>query len=254
MPRGVSRYDEARLQGRLWTPRHVGGDLRFWHQADAMDTLTMSSGAVSAWADIGRSGRDWVQATGTNQPTWTVGGWDGVRPSLSFDGTSDHLRMTVTAIAQPFTAILVARRTSTPFAAHMIEGVSSGNRVILGGSDGSSQSIIFAGASLGGQAIDTLPRVFAGIYNGASSFNIIDGATVSSGNVGSNTWADQYMFLAPHGGTFRAVGHVFATCLVAGASRAVADRLTGYFAWASGLQARLAASHPYRNAPPLIGG
>jgi len=254
MPRGVSRYDEARLQGRLWTPRHAGGDLRFWMQADQPETLTLASGSVSNWADAGGSGRAWVQTTGASQPTWTAGGWDGVRPSLSFDGTADHMSMTVTAIAQPFTLILVARRTSTPVNAHLTEGVSVGNRVIIGGSDGGSKSIIFAGASLTGPTVDTAAHVFGGVYNGASSSNIVDGTTASSGNAGAHTWANQYLFLAPHSGTFRGVGHVFGLCLIAGGSAHMAARMIGYFAWASGLQNSLAGTHQFRNAPPLIGG
>jgi hypothetical protein len=254
MPRGVNPLDAARLQGRLWTPREAGGALRFWMQADALATLTIDgSDGVSEWRDIAGSGRNWAQATAGSRPFFRPAGWDGVRPSLDTNGASSrHVRMTITAIAQPFIVALVARRVTMGANAHWTDSPTS--RIIVGGRDGGGNTIAFAGASITGPATDTLPHVHAVIFNGSSSTNFVDGAVVSTGNAGGNSWSDQWLMWQANGGSWPSDGHVFGVCLIASASRAMADRLSGYMAWAAGIQSRLAASHPFRNAPPLIGG
>lgn len=58
MPRGVSRYDEARLQGRLWTPAELraNGKLRGWWDYGDLATIAMSGGALSSVSDKSGSG------------------------------------------------------------------------------------------------------------------------------------------------------------------------------------------------------
>ena len=60
MPRGVSRYDEARLQGRLLGPallaRRLRAKLHFWWSADFLTIDT--SGLVAGAFDLTGQGRD----------------------------------------------------------------------------------------------------------------------------------------------------------------------------------------------------
>jgi len=49
MPRGVSLVDEARLQGRLWTPAQVLPSL--WLDGADLSTLSMSGSSVTQWRD-----------------------------------------------------------------------------------------------------------------------------------------------------------------------------------------------------------
>jgi hypothetical protein len=65
MPRGVSRYDEALLQGRLLTPRRLAQRLRaklhFWWSADFL--TVDASGLVEGATDLTGQGRNGAQAT-----------------------------------------------------------------------------------------------------------------------------------------------------------------------------------------------
>jgi len=72
MPRGVSRYDEARLQGRLLTPRLLAQRLRaklhFWWSADFL-TID-NSGLVAGAFDLTGQGRDGGTAGATARLTY----------------------------------------------------------------------------------------------------------------------------------------------------------------------------------------
>ncbi|MGI9420409.1 MAG: hypothetical protein ACR2RA_21520, partial [Geminicoccaceae bacterium] len=64
------------------------GDIGLWLDASDAATITESSGDVSDWDDKSPEGRDFTQATGTQQPTTgTPNGRDGIL----FDGTDDRL-------------------------------------------------------------------------------------------------------------------------------------------------------------------
>ena len=83
MPRGVDGVDEARLQGRLWTPTLLRPAL--WLDAADLSTISTATG-VSEWRDKGPNGRNVAQGTGGTQPTLTPMGLNG-RNVLSFSGS-----------------------------------------------------------------------------------------------------------------------------------------------------------------------
>lgn len=62
-----------------------------WWQADAGITKD-GSDLVSNWADQSGNGRDLVQATGANQPTWIDAQQNGL-PSIDFDGTASFMQV-----------------------------------------------------------------------------------------------------------------------------------------------------------------
>ncbi len=68
MPKGTSRYDEAALQGRLWTPRCLPP--RIWCEAADGSSVVLSTG-VSTWNNRGTSTTSIAQATGANQPAYS---------------------------------------------------------------------------------------------------------------------------------------------------------------------------------------
>jgi hypothetical protein len=80
MPRGVSPLDEARLQGRLWSPN--GLRLGAWYDASDLSTITTVSGGVSDWRDKSGNGRN-LTATATQRPTYTANGFNN-RPALDW--------------------------------------------------------------------------------------------------------------------------------------------------------------------------
>lgn len=85
MPRGVSRYDEARLQGRLWTPEQLKCDL--WYDAADLSTITVATG-VSEWRDKSGNANHAAQATGGSQPLFEADTTAGL-PALRFDATNN---------------------------------------------------------------------------------------------------------------------------------------------------------------------
>ena len=88
MPRGVDRYDEAQLQGRLWTPRVLGAGLVGWWDANARHTISIGTG-ISAWNSL-VGGWSLTQGTGSAQPTYVVNEYG--KPCARFAvGSSQYL-------------------------------------------------------------------------------------------------------------------------------------------------------------------
>jgi hypothetical protein len=83
MPRGVSPVDEARLQGRLWSPALLRTAL--WLDAADLSTISTATG-VSQLRDKSGNGRNFTQGTGGTQPTLTPNGLNG-RNVLSCNGS-----------------------------------------------------------------------------------------------------------------------------------------------------------------------
>ena len=91
MPRGVSLYDEARLQGRLWTPQMLAQRLRaklwFWYSADFL--TVDASGLVAGALDLTGAGRNGSQGTASARLTYFPSDrMFGGRPSF---GSTSHL-------------------------------------------------------------------------------------------------------------------------------------------------------------------
>lgn len=61
-----------------------------WYKAD--QGVTLNGSTVSAWLDQSGNGYDVIQATATNQPTYSANYLNG-KPVLTFDGSNDYLRM-----------------------------------------------------------------------------------------------------------------------------------------------------------------
>ncbi|MFN8994753.1 MAG: hypothetical protein ACK5X3_13970, partial [Pseudomonadota bacterium] len=92
MPRGVSFYDEALIQGRLWTPALERPAV--WLDAADLSTITIATG-VSQWRDKSGNGANATQATAANQPAYSNTGFFGL-PGITFDGLSDQLEIFTT--------------------------------------------------------------------------------------------------------------------------------------------------------------
>ena len=103
------------MNARLLRPRAAGGfnpksisGLAQWLDASDASTLTLASGAVSAWSDKSGNGRNASQATAASRPTTTtVNG----KTALSFDGTDDGLDFTGTSRTDE-TWIIAAAQTA----------------------------------------------------------------------------------------------------------------------------------------------
>ncbi len=268
MPRGVGlnwRYDEARLQGRLWTPQALDGNLIGWWDASRIDTITLVSSVVSRWNDISGKGNHLVQGTASSRPSL---GTFANRRAVIFDGVDDFL--TTTNISPQNLAI---------FAVHGYPNNSTSPAFIWSRNDG-SQTInvqeVHLATSGSIRAINREAGPFADTALGTPQ-SFYDDCTIGAayGQSGNNVMRAYLNGLVATAATSRQDSatntHYFgrrgATVPLYSASRFSEivmvtnftfpnlEKIKGYLAWKwGGLPfSRLIATHPFRNRPPLIG-
>jgi hypothetical protein len=105
MPRGVNRYDEARLQRRLWSPatlRPFG-----WWDASNLSSISTVAGRVNEWRDISGNGYVFSQATDANRPTLNVNNGLNGLPVLDFASSF----MQITSTRTPWRFLHTAQST-----------------------------------------------------------------------------------------------------------------------------------------------
>lgn len=171
-------------------PATVTGLVNRWRASD----LALANGAaVSTWA-AATGGASWTQATGAAQPTFVTGVANG-QPVVRFDGTSSYMTATVSAISQPYTAIVIYKALTVPTTNGVIMQLLDGGTVgtttgfqLVYGNSGGPISDAWAGAdTLGGTPNTTAFRVYGASFNGASSAVWMDGtAVVPAQNAGPN--------------------------------------------------------------------
>jgi hypothetical protein len=224
MPRGVSPVDEARLQGRLWTPALFGGRLLGWYDALVSASFTLSGSAVTEWRDQSGNGNH-LQSSGVNAPL--LGTFAG-RPSVNFDGLNDYL-LTVNATPQK-TAIFAIHGYPTnsavpPFAwSSWASGGESVQEVHLAADPELRGHLNGRSVSLNrSPAFATLYRKVFGVRKNATTF--------------------------PSQSRFSEI------IMISDWSLADLWKIEGYLAhrWGGLPLSRLIADHPFRNRPPLIG-
>lgn len=263
MPRGVSPVDEARLQGRLWSPALLGTPRHaFFFDAALPQCISVeSNGKVSSIQDaFGRTG-SFVQATDANRPVYTPGVASD-QASLKFSRADlSFLNSTNVNFIGANQSVLVVVRSANPSL--------SGEFVFDGGPDNiARRSLSFANAT--GQLRMTrdlginspVTSIFgwqaaAVVYNGSSSFISVNGAqatgtistsTTSSTNFGLGGRFTGSNSLQGFNGNLAALVHFNGVW--------TADEvalLQGHFTWRGGFERSLTASHRFRNRPPLIG-
>lgn len=85
------------------------GDLQIWLKADAGITLNGSN--VSQWDDQSGNGRNFKQATATNQPAFLANSINSTYPSIDFDGSNDFLALDADYnVTDPMTWFVVYKR------------------------------------------------------------------------------------------------------------------------------------------------
>lgn len=249
MPRGINIYDEAKIQGRLLTPKNLAISLKsvlnWWYSADF---LTLVNGLVSGAVDLSGNGNDGVQATSGNRLTYFPS--DPMffgRPSFGSTALtgSRHLAAPASYLYrhQIFSCYYKdgVDATFDNFSILSAGTGSNGNPRLMGNSAAATIASVSAYAttvSKGGATTSAvvLPLPATTITaDGNSTFSLqIGGGTVNSGRV-----------LV---GGFR--NFVGASAVLTQYQIALIE---GCIAWDDGTQDTLIASHPFRNRPPLIG-
>jgi hypothetical protein len=271
MPRGVSPLDEARLQGRLWSPALILPQLAGWWDSADLSSLSFGTG-VSQWRDKSGNGRHFAQATGANQPVPSslsglsglyFGGADQYMEAPAFlppAGDFDvFLLVSGDGAAQPgvVTAILDHGHSSSGtqnFVFQTEQGTTPPHTLFYVAPRG---AIGFEYTSTIGAVVGAAPKVLHwkrqtasylegnGVVEATRTLTALTRASrpLGVGSIANNPTGENYRGL---------VAEIL--YLSANLDQPTIDKVHGYLAHKYGLTGRFPANHPYRNRPPLIGG
>jgi hypothetical protein len=286
MPCGVSPLDEARLQGRLWTPAHLRTAL--WLDAADLSTISVATGA-STFRDKSGNQRNFSQPSGGTQPTLTPNGLNG-NNVLSFNGsqwlTSDSTVATWNflhnANGSSIFAVWKAGNISDPNAIHGLMGSNAATSVNIGTyiafDDRASlprNNVALAQVSGGGStslsaaSADNLmpantPVILSHIADpsnstAASRSFVRVNKTLSQNNISASTPSASNASFALQIGACGSnavplIGYIAEIVALAFiASTKVRQQIDGYLAWKWALRGALVTGSPFLNRPPLIG-
>ena len=164
-------------------PLQVGATA--WFDASDPYTIIETSGSVSEWRDKSGNGYDLTQGTGTAQPTTGTRTLNGLNV-LDFDGSSDYLQGAFGGtLSQPNTIFAVFQNDAASPADYIYDGDDGTNRHAFYLS--SNKYNLFAGGNPNGGTIDTDPHISKAVFNGAGSSLFIDGSSVFTGSVGTQS-------------------------------------------------------------------
>jgi len=266
MPRGVSAVDEARLQGRLWTPELMGNRQPLHWLEYGVDALSMSGSTITGLTPSrGRSRNNWAAKSGGTNPTLvTRNGF----PAARFDGSQPmtHIATSVSGIAN-CTLMLAGYMISGGANEDIVFGFGSafsgrwiyrapssgsmgfaswGNDI---GSSGTSfdiagirpnvfavrqtvSDVLFDRNGSIGQSTGTIPSVPTNVATAIISIGGI------SGTGGSNAYGTNIDVIAAMAWEFELTAVEY-------------QKAQAYMCWRFGLP--IVATSPYCNRPPLIG-
>ena len=255
-----------------WTPEST--DTALWLDAADDTTITESGGAVSQWDDKSGNGNHAVQATGSQQPTYTTNSKLGNKYGLQFDYLNDS------NIESPNSSTLNFRYEMTGFVVYSETNDSTNNSILLRINGNSNPSM---GISSGNNASPNF-----GITDSGAAFT-----SVSLGEIGvtealilafGHSISNDEIRISRDGGSFNTLtaspetevlqdgGGIRIGCQKIGFSRChdgfihevilVEERLAeadvqifeGYLAHKWGLQTELPSDHPYKSAAPKKSG
>lgn len=271
MPRGVSPVDEARLQGRLWTPALVLPSL--WLDGADLSTLSVSGSSVTQWRD--KSGNARHAATTVRNPgitrvndlnviNFTASGATKLdTPNFNIAPNRQFCTFAVVSgagLTSPYRRIAVTKQTgdggspSTAYPQFYLGTVNSnGIAMQIAGGTGTTTPIV--------TGLGTGPQLLTGAFGTAG---LAANENAISANGGARvTLAGQSGALSTTG--IRVGSDVGATTgnswngwiaefiMTLALSFPQVQAVEGYLAWKWGLVANLPAAHPFKNRPPLIG-
>jgi hypothetical protein len=156
----------------------------------------VSDGSLATWVGAGNDGfvRTWydqsggvnhaVQSTTANQPQIISSGslvFEGSKPALSFNGTSQFLQASSLVVPQPATFMFVAKKINT---SHYFDGAIS--RITIFGL--TNNISFFAGAQLTSSsfASNVHALVFATALSGVGRLHFNSALRIDNGSVGAN--------------------------------------------------------------------
>jgi hypothetical protein len=255
MPRGVSALDEARLQGRLWTPAQIQSQLGLW-----LDAVNATPGV---WRDASGFGNDVSQATAGSQPALaiSINGLPCVRfasansqfyaRTSALSGFTTNAGMTFASafrvsggngVFSEFSDNGVLNRTASFFfeasTIKMRAGGTSGDAVAASGIAGNRWRTACGDETLSRR------RIWFDGTAGSVSTSTVTSYAASQVRIGA-LFNNSYYLNGDMGEIVVSASQL---------SDTDRQRLEGYLAWKWGSVDVLNATHPFKNRPPLIGG
>lgn len=241
-----------------------------WLDAADTTTISLNGSTVSQWRDKSGGARHAVQATTTNQPTYTTNGLNG-KALLAWDGSNDSMTISGGTTGSTLKEVLSGDNTYSiamvikpnvisnlpvlfhaPNASswHFLVELNTGNGLYWGDFGGSYRTY-----NTGGFASTTSATLFTLVKRGAGLGDAYAGGTLVSSFTGTlaNTPSLVTDFVL---GSYSASNYnyngAFAEIVVSNTewSNTNREQLEGYFAHKWGLTASLPANHPYKSTPP----
>lgn len=250
MPRGTGRYDEARLQGRLWDLTNAAKPPGIYINTNRLTTCVPgTSGGIQTLTNLGSLGSNgsFTQGTASSQPTPNI--LNGNRRTALFTTTQNQSNLGSALSSVSYTIMILARFTPGGTQGRIMSG-SVGLYGHWHGQHGTwfdGTTFLRTGPTTGS---DGVWHLIVMVSNGGTPSMREDGADLTgvSGTV------------AAYPTSFSLNVTESSACEVA--AFAVVDgvwgtndiyRAEGALLWEFGLQGSLAAAHPFANRPPLIG-
>ncbi len=268
MPRGVSIYDEARIQSRLWTPEILLPDMAFWFDTSRYDSISLSGSNLTQLRDL--SGRG-ITLNSNGAP-----GWDAVNRVATFNGINQQMSSTATvgfAANSDFTLITLLAPSASQLSINtpidLGHATSPSGPLVLQNETGrpAVNSYYFAWHT-GAAYTNTGPPFVVMPSNtwslavmtkaGAVADAFVNGARGAGWPITRNSGLTANAKIVTVGnaqGQGRTWNGAFggAMLLRRALSEIEIQKVTAALLWQRGLQSLLLAANPFKNLPPLIG-
>lgn len=181
----IERYLATKWNISISAPDNIGG-LQLWLDANDNSTITESSSKVSQWDDKSGNGNDVTQATGSRQPTANSRTISSKRV-LDFDGGNSLKSVPISFPAQP-TTIFVVAQDDVQGGGFIFDGNALTTAITMFQATAPDRFRAFAGTVLDfNSALSSAPTIRTFIANGVNSEQFIDGASVVTGDAGTQT-------------------------------------------------------------------
>jgi hypothetical protein len=258
MPRGISRYDEAAFQGRLWTPADKSISLGVWFDGADLSSISHGTSGISQWNDKSGNNLHATQATDANRPTLKVNAYNGLS-AVTF-GNSLWLGSSLSA-SSASEAIFAVINTSASVTGTILGADSSGGRQFRTESTDQlgfiKQEIVNLGSTGAGNTFNKnrLTLVYLE-YNSTGNTFYSDGAILGTTTfVNPSLTAGKTTTISKGaGGIENFVGDIAEIIVFQGDLRGfLRQKIEGYLAYKWGFADKLKADHRYLSRPPMIG-
>jgi len=250
MPRGISRFDEAAFQERLWTPQGADFAIAAWFDASDIQTLTHSGSGISDWKDKSINAVNATQATTTSQPIFVPNVVNGL---AGLDWSGDLMSTNLSASSSAESIFMIIRLTSG--FGQLLTADANGGRLFRVDSPNYLAFLRQGQASLATSNPDTIPTgkvILIGMtYNSTETKFYLSGKQIGS-TVTVNPALTAGRTSTISGGNWPGGIHeilVVQSVVV----EPIREKIEGYLAWKWALNGDLAGSHRFATRPPTIG-